>query len=90
MPHNIGSDLFNRIQECQQQLSVIDRQQRIDMRFGDHHNVRFPERAGVVVGEDVVGFEHFFDPGLAAEDLFAVEIFRLCHRERIVSVSFKK
>ena len=49
-------------------------QKRVDMFFGDDDDVCFPERSGVMVGEDVVSLEDLLDRRLAGEYFVAVEI----------------
>lgn len=75
VPYDHRGNRLNNLQQFEKQSIIVDRQQRTDVRFRNNYDVRVPERASVVVGEDVGGLGHFFDRRFSTEYLFAIKIF---------------
>jgi hypothetical protein len=74
--YHAGSNLPNYLKQLEQQLAILitEREQRIDMMFGNYDNMNRVKGTRVVEGQHILGVHNSLDGSASAQDFVAVEV----------------
>ena len=76
LTYHAGGNLPNHLKQLEQKLAIFitEREQRLDMMFGNYDNMYGVKGARVVEGQHILSFQNALHKSASTQDFVAVEV----------------